>query len=93
MAYRCTLVNYNKCTTFVQDVDIGEAVHAPGEEPSVLLVQFCCEPKTALKNKVLSKKKKKKRILEWVLVPFSRGSSRPRDQNWVSCIAGRFFTI
>jgi len=59
MAYRCTLVNYNKCTTFVQDVDIGEAVHAPGEEPSVLLVQFCCEPKTALKNKVLSKKKKK----------------------------------
>ena len=40
----------------MQDVDSGEAVHAPGEEPSVLLVQFCCEPKTALKNKVLSKK-------------------------------------
>ena len=24
---------------------------------------------------------------------FSRGSSRPRDQTWVSCIAGGFFTI
>ena len=33
------------------------------------------------------------RILEWVAIPFSRGSSWPRDQTWVSCIAGRFFTI
>ena len=32
------------------------------------------------------------RILEWVAYPFSRGSSRPRDQTRVSCIAGRFFT-
>ena len=33
------------------------------------------------------------RILEWVAMPFSRGSSQPRDQTLVSCIAGRFFTI
>ena len=33
------------------------------------------------------------RILEWVAFPFSRGSSQPRDQTQVSCIAGRFFTI
>ena len=33
------------------------------------------------------------RILEWVAIPFSRGSSQPRDQTWVSCIAGRFFTV
>ena len=32
------------------------------------------------------------RILEWVAIPFSRGSSRPRDQTQVSCIAGIFFT-
>ena len=32
------------------------------------------------------------RILEWVDYPFSRGSSRPRNQTRVSCIAGRFFT-
>ena len=33
------------------------------------------------------------RILEWVAIPFSRGSSWPRDWTWVPCIAGRFFTI
>ena len=32
------------------------------------------------------------RILEWGAIPFSRGSSRPRDQTQVSCIAVRFFT-
>ena len=32
------------------------------------------------------------RILEWVAVCFSRGSSQPRDQTCVSCTAGRFFT-
>ena len=33
------------------------------------------------------------RISEWVGIPFSRGSSWPRDQPRVSWIAGRFFTI
>ena len=33
------------------------------------------------------------RILELVVIPFSRGSSWPRDQTWVSCTAGRFFTV
>ena len=32
------------------------------------------------------------RILEWVAVPFSRGSSQPRDGIQVSHITGRFFT-
>ena len=32
------------------------------------------------------------RILEWVVISFSRGSSWPRDQICVFCIAGRFFT-
>ena len=32
------------------------------------------------------------RILEWVAIPFSRGSSWPKDGTQVSCIAGRFFT-
>ena len=29
----------------------------------------------------------------WVAIPFSRGSSQPRDRARVSCIAGRFFTV
>ena len=33
------------------------------------------------------------RILEWVAMPFSRGSSQPTDRNQVSFIAGRFFII
>ena len=32
-------------------------------------------------------------VLEWVVIPFSRGSSWPRDQTQVSSIAGRLFTI
>ena len=32
------------------------------------------------------------RIPEWVAMPFSRGSSQPRDQTQVSCMAGGFFT-
>ena len=32
------------------------------------------------------------RLLEWVAVPFSRGSSQPRDQTQVPHIAGGFFT-
>ena len=32
------------------------------------------------------------RILELVAYPFSSGSSRPRNQTGVSCIAGGFFT-
>ena len=33
------------------------------------------------------------RILEWVAIPFSRGSSQPRDRAQIFCLAGRFFTI
>ena len=32
-------------------------------------------------------------VLEWVAIPFSRGSSHPRAQTQVSCIVGRFFTF
>ena len=33
------------------------------------------------------------RVLEWVAISFSRGSSQPRDQTRVSCTAGRCFTV
>ena len=33
------------------------------------------------------------RVLEWVAISFSRGSSRPRDRTQVSHIVGRCFTI
>ena len=32
------------------------------------------------------------RVLEWVAIPFSRGSSQPRKTNWGLLIAGGLFT-
>ena len=32
------------------------------------------------------------RLLEWVAIPFSSGSSQPRDRTQVSLIAGGLFT-
>ena len=32
-------------------------------------------------------------ILEWVAIPFSRGSSQPKGRTQVSCIAGGFFNV
>ena len=33
------------------------------------------------------------KILEWVAISFSRGSSQPRDRTQVSCTAGRHFKL
>ena len=62
----------------------------------VLVTQLCptlcdpmdCSPPGSSVHGILQA-----RILEWVAIPFSRGSSWPRDQTPVSYIAGRFFTI
>ena len=42
----------------------------------------CSPPSSSLQGTLQA------RILEWVAIPFSRGSPRPRDQTQVSCIAG-----
>ena len=33
------------------------------------------------------------RVLEWIAISFSRGSSWPRNRTWVSCTAGRCFIV
>ena len=56
----------------------------------VKVAQWCltlCDPTDSIIYGILQA-----RILEWVAFPFSRGSSQPRDQTQVSCIAGGFFT-
>ena len=63
---------------------------------SVLFTQSCltlcnpvdCSPPGSSVHGILQE-----RILEWVAMPSSRGSSQPRDQTLVSCIAGRLFII
>ena len=47
-----------------------------------------CNPTDCIVHGVLQA-----RILEWVVLPFSRGSSQPRDLTQVSWIAGRCFTV
>ena len=56
----------------------------------VKVAQLCptlCDPMGYTVHEILLA-----RILEWVAVPFSRGSSQPRDRTQVSLIAGGFFT-
>ena len=49
-------------------------------------------PRTVAHQAPLSMGFSQARVLEWVASFFSRGSSRPRDQIHVSCVAGGFLT-
>ena len=63
---------------------------------TVLVAQLCmtlCEPMNCSPSGSSVHGILKTKMLEWVAIPFSSGSSQPRDQTWVSCIAGSFFTI
>jgi len=63
--------------------------HSYRSIPLVEVAQSCltlCDPRDCTVCEILQA-----RILEWVVVPFSRGSSQPRDGIYVSCIAGRVF--
>ena len=58
---------------------------------SVKVTQSCptlCDPMDYTVHGIFQAK-----ILEWIAIPLSRGSSQPRDWTQVSCTAGRFFTI
>ena len=60
----------------------------------VLVAQSCltvCDPMGLPDSSVRGILQTK--ILEWVVIPFSRGSSQPRDQTQATYIASRFFTI
>ena len=48
---------------------------------------YCSPPSSSVRGILRA------RILEWVAISFSRGSSRPRDQTQVSHIAGRRFNL
>ena len=59
-------------------------------QPEVKGTQLCptlCDPMDYRVHGILQA-----RILEWVAIPFSRGSSQHMDGTQVSCIGGRFFT-
>ena len=56
----------------------------------VKVAQLCptlCDPMDYIVHGILQA-----RILEWIALPFSRGSSQLRDRTQASHIAGGFFT-
>ena len=57
-----------------------------GFSPSLKVKVTLCDPIDYMIHGILQA-----RILEWAAFPFSRGSSKPRDQTQVSRIPGRFF--
>ena len=88
---------YNKCENYPSRPHIYIQKESCGFECfSVLLTQPCltlydpmgCSPPGSCTLGILQAS-----VLDWVAIPFCRGPSQPRDRTWVSCIAGRFFTI
>ena len=62
----------------------------------VLVTQSCpilCDPMDCSPPGFSVQRVFQDRILAWVAIPFSRGSSQPSDWTQVSYIAGRFLTI
>ena len=56
-------------------------------------VQLFVIPWTVAHQTPLSMRVLQAKILEWIAMPSSRGSSQPRDQTKVSLTAGGFFTV
>lgn len=59
---QCSFINCDKCSTLVEDIDSGGGCACVGAGGiwaiSISFIQFCCEIKPALKNKVFQKKKR-----------------------------------
>ena len=80
----------------LKESSLFQLFYYPEMKVKVLVAQSCltlcdpldCSPPGFSVHGILQTK-----ILEWVAIPFSRGSSRPRDQTQVSHIVGRFFTF
>ena len=81
-----------------EDIRDAGSIHGSGRSPgggydnplqdSCLEHPMDCSPPGSFVHGLLQV-----RILEWVAIPFSRGSSWPMDWTWVSCTAGRYVTI
>ena len=80
------------CGYFILEISIQQIKHSmedifkkSSSESESCLVMSDCDPMDLVHGILQAK------ILEWVALLFSRGSSQPRDRIQVSHIAGRFF--
>ena len=84
------------CSSMWQSGEMSQTRWYLQKKVKVLVTQSCltlcdsvdCSPPGSSVSGILQA-----RIREWIALHFSRGSSPPRDWTWVSCIAGRSFTI
>ena len=100
MKYKEILISKDiRGSMIIQLIEENAGGYSPaktGLKVKVLVAQLCltlcdpmdCRPPSSSVHGILQA-----RILEWVAIPFSRGSFQPRDRTQVSCIAGRFFTV
>ena len=82
-------------TRLVEAWEINEE-SSPDASVYVLVDQLCptlCDPMDCSNPGSSVHEILQARILEWVAIPFSKGSSWPRDQTQISCSEGRFFSI
>lgn len=60
MMYQCKFISCNESTILVKNLIVGEAMHLLGEKVyGNSTVEFCCKPKTSLKNVYLKEQNKK----------------------------------
>ena len=62
-----------------------------GKEVKLLCRVRLCDPRDCIPPGSFVHRILQARILELVAISSSRGSSRPRDQTHISCVAGRLF--
>ena len=67
--------------------DLAAALLVPLSCPTLCSLIDCSPPGPSAHGSLQG------RILEWVVIPFSRRSSWPRNWTRVSCLAGRFFMV
>ena len=73
---------------YVQEIKSNVSVHAKSLQLCPTLCDAMdCSPPGSSAHEILQAW-----TLEWVTVPFSRGSSKPRNQTQVYHISGKFFT-
>ena len=81
----------NSVSSFLKDLHTAfhrESESEVAQSCPILCYPMDCSPPGSSVHGILQA-----RVLEWVAISFSRGSSRPRDRTQVSHIAGRRFNL
>ena len=86
---RCEVIIYFAYDSKTSNVLLRACMHAKSLQSCLTLCDHldCSLPGSPVRGSLQA------RILEWVAIPFSRGSSWPRDRTQVSCIASRRFNL